>query len=242
MTLPHLDEQWDRALAIVAHPDDMEYGSASAVARWTAQGKEIAYLLVSKGEAGIQTMDPVEVGPLRVDEQIASCAVVGVSDVQFLDYPDGLITESVALRADLARSIRANRPEVILSINHRDDWGPGSWNHPDHRAVGRSILDAVRDAGNPWLFQGVGGEDGSGGEAWNGVRFVAFGGSVAPTHGVDIGETLDAGIASLECHRVYLDHLEGPMRDVPTFLSAAAEAAGTKLGVDEAVLFEVIGF
>src|SRR5688500_15524464 len=77
--LEPLPEDWERALAVVAHPDDMEYGAASAVARWTAQGKQIAYVLVTDGEAGIQTMDPTEAGPLRRDEQRASCAAVGVS-------------------------------------------------------------------------------------------------------------------------------------------------------------------
>lgn len=67
--LETLDETWDRALAIVAHPDDMEYGAASAVARWTSQGKEVAYVMVTDGEAGISDMAPDEVGPLRREEQ-----------------------------------------------------------------------------------------------------------------------------------------------------------------------------
>ena len=86
-------------VAVVAHPDDMEYGAAAAVARWTQQGKHIAYVLVSDGEAGISTMPPSEVGPLRRDEQLASCRVVGVDDVEFLGWPDGSIVEGLALRA-----------------------------------------------------------------------------------------------------------------------------------------------
>ena len=145
-------EDWNRALAVVAHPDDMEYGAAAAVARWTGQGKHIAYVLVSDGEAGISTMPPDEVGPLRRAEQIASCRVVGVDDVEFLGWPDGSIVEGLELRGDLAAAIRRHRPEVVLSINFRDSWGGPSWNHADHRAVGRSLLDAARDAANPWVF------------------------------------------------------------------------------------------
>jgi len=106
-------EDWDRALAVVAHPDDMEYGAAAAVARWTDQGKHIAYVLVSDGEAGISTMPPDEAGPLRRAEQIASCRVVGVDDVEFLVWPDGSIVEGLALRGDLAAAIRRHRPEVV---------------------------------------------------------------------------------------------------------------------------------
>lgn len=66
-------------LAVVAHPDDREYGAAAAVARWTEQGKRITYVLVTDGEAGISTMDPAQVGPARRAEQVAACRAVGVA-------------------------------------------------------------------------------------------------------------------------------------------------------------------
>jgi LmbE family N-acetylglucosaminyl deacetylase len=89
--LTPLDENWERALAVVAHPDDLEYGAASAVARWTSQGKDIGYLLATRGEAGIGTMPPAEVGPLREQEERTSAGLVGVQDVEFLGYTDGVI-------------------------------------------------------------------------------------------------------------------------------------------------------
>jgi LmbE family N-acetylglucosaminyl deacetylase len=226
-------EDWERGLAVVAHPDDMEYGAAAAVARWTAQGKHIAYALVSDGEAGISTMAPSEVGPLRRDEQIASCRVVGVTDVEFLGWPDGGIVEGLALRADLATAIRRHRPDVVLSINFRESWGGPSWNHADHRAVGRALLDAVRDAGNPWLFQDRG-------PAWDGVQFVAFSGSPQPTHAVETTDTFTLGVQSLEAHRVYLDHLAGDMASPSEFLAGAARATGEQVGVEFAASFEII--
>lgn len=227
-------EDWERGLAVVAHPDDMEYGAAAAVARWTGQGKRIAYVLVSDGEAGIQSMAPAEVGPVRQAEQRASCDLVGVADVEFLGYPDGLITESIELRADLAAAVRRHRPEVVLSINFRDSWGGPSWNHADHRAVGRALLDAVRDAGNPWVFTDRG-------PAWDGARFVAFSGSPQPTHGVDTTDTFELGVRSLEAHRVYLDNLGGEMAEPGAFLRGAAESAGQALGVPLAAAFELVG-
>ena len=233
MSLEPFPEDWERGLAVVAHPDDMEYGAAAAVARWTAQGKQFAYVLVSDGEAGIASMDPAGAGPIRRREQEASCAVVGVDDVTFLGWPDGTIVEGLALRADLAEEIRRHRPEVVVSINFRDSWGPSSWNHADHRAVGRSLLDAVRDAGNPWVFSDRG-------EAWDGVRFVAFSGSPQATHAVDTTATFDLGVRSLAAHRAYLENLGGDMSSPDGFLRAAAEAAGAEFGVDLAATFEVV--
>jgi LmbE family N-acetylglucosaminyl deacetylase len=232
--LEHLPEDWDRALAVVAHPDDMEYGAAAAVGRWTAQGKWVGYVLVTDGEAGIETMDPAEAGPLRRVEQVASCEVVGVTDVEFLGLPDGTLVEDLALRADLAAAVRRHRPDVVLSINFRDSWGGPSWNHADHRAVGRALLDAVRDAGNPWVFPDRG-------EPWGGVRWVAFSGSPQPTHGVDVTDTFDLGVRSLECHAVYLDALGGDMANPEAFLRRGAEAAGEQLDVALAASFEVVG-
>ena len=231
--LEPLPEDWDRGLAVVAHPDDMEYGAASAVARWTAQGKQISYVLVTDGEAGISSMPPEEVGPLRRREQEDSCAAVGVEDIEFLGRPDGLVVADLELRADLAAAIRRHRPEVVLSINFRDSWGGPSWNHVDHRAVGVALLDAVRDAANRWLFRDRG-------VPWDGVRLVAFNGSPAATHAVDVTDTIDAGIASLACHRTYLENLGGDMDDPDTFLRRSVEATGPRLGVPLAVAFEVL--
>ena len=198
MRLEPLPEDWERGLAVVAHPDDMEYGAAAAVARWTQQGKRFAYVLVSDGEAGISSMDPAVVGPIRRREQEASCAVVGVDDVTFLGWADGTIVEGLELRADLAAEIRRHRPQVVVSINFRESWGPSSWNHADHRAVGRALLDAARDAANPWLFADRG-------DPWDGVRFVAFNASPEPTHAVDTTSTFDLGVRSLSEHRTYLE-------------------------------------
>lgn len=236
-TLEHFPEDWSRALVVVAHPDDMEYGGASAVARWTAQGKDVRYLLVTKGEAGIATMAPHEVAPLRMDEQVRSCAVVGVTEVEFLDHPDGLVQAAPQLRRDLASAIRRHRPEVVLSINFRENFGEPGWNHVDHREVGVALLDAARDAANPWMFTDLADV---GLESWHGVRFVAFGGSPLATHGVDVTEHLERGIESLRCHDVYLSHIEGPMADADTFLRQLAGAAGQALGVEAATSFEII--
>ena len=98
-----MSEDWERAVAIVAHPDDLEYGAASAVARWTSQGKTVSYVLATSGEAGIAGLAPERTKPLREQEQRRSAAVVGVDHVEFLSHADGEVEYGLPLRRDLAR-------------------------------------------------------------------------------------------------------------------------------------------
>jgi LmbE family N-acetylglucosaminyl deacetylase len=233
--LEPLDESWERALAVVAHPDDLEYGAASAIARWTSQGKEIIYLLITRGQAGIDGMAPEEAGPLRAEEERNSARVVGVDTVEFLDYVDGVVEYGLPLRRDIARAIRRYRPELILTANYKLTWGGHYLNMADHRHVGLAVLDAARDAGNRWIFPELLAE---GLEPWNGAHLVCFSGSPDPTHAVDVTDYLEQGIASLEEHRVYLQGLGGDM-DVRSFLSKGAEQIGLRLGVKYAVCFEL---
>ncbi len=234
MVFPWVPEDWSTALAVVAHPDDLEYGAASAIARWTSQGKRVVYCLVTSGEAGIDTIPPAECGRLREAEQRASAAEVGVAEVEFLGFADGLLEPSLALRQALAAAIRRHRPEVVISIHYGDRW-PGGLNHADHRATGIALLDAARDAANRWLFPDAG-------PPWAGVRLALFGGSPNATHAVDVTDHLAAGIRSLEAHRTYLDALPAGTlgTDPASFLGGMAAAVGKPLGVDAAVSFELI--
>jgi len=211
-----MPEDWTRALAVVAHPDDLEYGAAGAIARWTDGGRTVTYLLVTRGEAGIDSLPPAECGPLRQAEQIAAAAVVGVDVVEFLDHPDGLLEHGIALRRDIAAAIRRHRPELVVTNNFRETWPGGALNMADHRAVGAATVDAVRDAANRWLFPEAG-------EPWGGVRWVALAASPESGHAVDIGDVFDRSVASLAAHRAYLDALGGHMADPEPFLRRMAE-------------------
>jgi LmbE family N-acetylglucosaminyl deacetylase len=226
-------EDWSRALCVVAHPDDLEYGMASAIAKWTTAGKDVAYLLVTRGEAGIDGMPPEETARVRDAEERASARVVGVTSVEFLEgYSDGLIEYGLPLRRDLAAAIRRHRPDVVLSINFRETWGGRSFNMADHRHVGWALLDAARDAANRWVFTDAG-------ERWDGVRIAAFSSSPASTHYVDVGAHVDDGVASLREHRAYIEGLGQADFDPDAFLRSTARATGEQVGVEHAVPFEV---
>ena len=240
--LPALPETWDRCLAVAAHPDDIEYGTASAVARWTAAGKQITYLLATRGEAGIDGMHPDQAAPLREGEERAGARQVGVDIVDFLDYQDGVVEYGLPLRRDIARVIRRYRPEVVVTGAFSVLMVNGLTNQADHRAVGLAALDAVRDAGNRWIFPELLDE---GLEPWGGVRYVFVAGAEHPTHGVDVtGEPLQRGIASLAEHAAYTRGLGSGAFDPAPFLTWFARMSGPAIGVEEAVLFEVhaLGF
>ena len=226
-----IKEDWERAVAVVAHPDDLEYGAASAVARWTSQGKEVCYILATSGEAGITGMAPDEAGPLREEEERRSAAVVGVATVEFLGHPDGSVEYGLKLRRDLARVLRRLRPEIVVGMNFDLTWGDGgNVNHADHRAVGLATLDACRDAANEWVFPDLGGP-------WSGIKAIYINGAAIPTHYVDVTATIEAGVSSLREHRAYIQAL-GKEFDPDDFLRAIAGQAGTAAGCDLAVLFQ----
>ncbi|SFC82035.1 N-acetylglucosaminyl deacetylase, LmbE family [Streptomyces aidingensis] len=230
---------WDRALAIVAHPDDLEYGAAAAVAEWTDQGKHIGYLLVTRGEAGIDGLPPGECAAIREQEQRASAAVVGVETVEFLDHRDGVIEEGVALRRDLAAAVRRHRPDLLITINHRDTWGGRFWNTPDHRAVGRAVIDAAADAGNRWIFPEQL-RDGSL-EPWGGVRWVAVAASPEATHAQPVGDgSVERAIRSLTEHRAYLEGLGAdPAEYARDLITRGAGGAAERFDGRRCVAFEL---
>ncbi len=235
--LPALPENWDRALCVAAHPDDLEYGTAAAVARWTEQGKAVTYLLATRGEAGIDGIPPAEAAPLRAEEERAGAREVGVDTVEFLDHRDGVVEYGLPLRRDIARAIRRHRPQVVVSGAFSERMVGGMTNQADHRVVGLATLDAARDAGNRWIFPELVEE---GLEPWPGVRYVCFGGALVPTHGVEVtGGPVQRGIASLQAHALYMKGLGDAAFDPAEFLSWIAAASGAAMGVDSAVLFEV---
>ena len=201
-----MPDDWQRALVVAAHPDDIEYGLAAAVATWTAAGKEVHYLLATRGEAGMAGLPPAEAGPVREEEERRSAAVVGVSEVEFLDHRDGVLVAGPELRRDLAAAIRRHRPEMVVTGYFGATWtppgvSPAYVNSADHRALGQSVLDAVADAGNEWIFPDLPEEP------WRGVTYIAVSELLDPPHEVDVADQVEKAVASLCEHRRYLELL-----------------------------------
>jgi LmbE family N-acetylglucosaminyl deacetylase len=234
--LAPLPEDWTRALAVVAHPDDMEFGSAAAVARWTGQGKDVVYCMVTSGEAGIDGMEPEECRRVREAEEIESARIVGVPTVEFLHQPDGVLEYGVPLRREICAMVRKHRPEIVITGFFGEKWGGRMLNQADHIATGRAVLDAVRDAGNRWVFHD---QLVDGLEPWGGVRQVWAGGSDAARHGVDTTDTFDKGVESLAAHAAYIEGLGWENWDPREFLEGFGRQIGQRLGVAFGAAFEV---
>ncbi|MFP5220630.1 MAG: PIG-L deacetylase family protein [Actinomycetes bacterium] len=226
--LPPLPEDWSTALAVAAHPDDLEYGVAFAVARWTRAGKAASYLLLTRGEAGIDAMPPEEVAPLREAEQHRAAQEVGVSDVAFADQRDGHLQPDLSLRRDIARAVRRVRPDVLVASASRD-WG-GVPDQADHRALAAVLVDAVRDAGNRWVHRELAEAEGL--QPWDGVRWIALVMDADPTHAVDVTGHVDRGLAALRAHERYFAQFGGPPEQL---VRDAAAQAGAAHGVEHAI-------
>ncbi|MDN6529890.1 MAG: PIG-L family deacetylase [Brevibacterium sp.] len=228
------DDDVSRLLCIVAHPDDMEYGASAAVAKWTDQGKAVSYLLLTRGEAGIREMNPEKVVLLREGEQRRACTIVGVEDLEILDFPDGLLEPSHELRHAIAKKIRQFQPDAVMVTNWelKIAWG---LNHVDHRAAGIATIDAIRDADNPWVFTDLK-DDGL--EAWKAEKLLVNGADA--THAVVLeDEHVDRAVRSLDAHRVYLEAL--PDHPVPSdMIPGITSEAGTRAGVKHARPGEVL--
>lgn len=234
--LPALpDESFQRVLCVVAHPDDVEYGASSAVARWTDRGIEVGYLLLTRGEAGMPN-PPAETARIRLAEQWAACAQVGVEQLTVLEHPDGVLVYGLDLRRDICREIRRFQPDVVVSAGHEVEVF-GMFDQADHRAAGLATIDAVRDAGNRWVFPEQIDKDGLQPCSVRWVLMPTVAG-MGGTHGVDItGEPLRRGIASLEAHAEYLAALPGHPAPAE-FIPMLAAKAGKLIGVEHAMLFK----
>jgi LmbE family N-acetylglucosaminyl deacetylase len=148
-------EDIERVLVVTAHPDDVDFGAAGSVAVWTDAGLEVAYCVVTDGDAGgsDRTMPRDEMGKVRREEQLAAAAEVGVTDVTFLGFPDGRLTFHLELRKAITAVIRRFRPDRVVTQSPERNWARIYASHPDHLAAGEAAVCAVYpDARNPFAF------------------------------------------------------------------------------------------
>ncbi|MGK5742766.1 PIG-L deacetylase family protein [Micromonospora sp. URMC 103] len=218
-----------RALAVFAHPDDIEFDCAGTIAGWVDEGIEIAYLVTSRGESGgFDDTERAEMPRLREAEQRAAAASLGVRQVEFLDgYPDGTLAPTVPLRRDITAAIRRFRPERVLTHSPLRRWeqltGPS---HPDHLAVGEATTCAIYpDARNRFAHPDLLAD---GLEPWV-VREVWYFGGPRPDHAVDITDRFDRKIAAMRVHRTQTQHFDVETW-IRTRLTTAAENAGLPPG------------
>ena len=223
------------ALAVAAHPDDLEFSCAGTLALWAKQGTQVVFLICTSGEAGfdLPNLSREERMAIREGEQRAAAEILGVHEVVFLREPDGLLQPTLELRRKIVREIRRFQPEAVVC------WDPSLLlinesmvNHPDHRAAAQAAFEAVFPSSGllyqyeDFLAEGL--------KPWDPdlLFMVSFDGGDTFT---DIGETIDLKIAALKKHQSQLrDWDPGP------FLRRAAERQGKARGINYAESFQVI--
>jgi LmbE family N-acetylglucosaminyl deacetylase len=224
------DSEVDRTLVIAAHPDDVDFGAAGTVARWTDAGAQVSYCIVTDGAAGgsDHSITRPEMAVLRRAEQTAAAKHVGVHDILFLGYSDGRLEATLGLREDLTRVIRRLRPDRVVCPSPERNYARLPVSHPDHRAAGSAALDAVYpDARNPFAFPRLLADEGL--SAWT-VREVWISGSPTPNHYVDITEVFNRKIAALQAHASQTGHLDGLEDRIRGWARNTAQQAGLPPG------------
>ena len=216
-----------RAMIIVAHPDDIEFGCAGTAARWVTEGCEVSYVLCTSGDVGIATegMTKAEAGRIREAEQSEAARIVGVNEVIYLREPDGMLENTMELRKRLVREIRRFKPEAVIVMDPTLVWvGDGYINHPDHRAAGAAAIDAIFPAaGQPNLFEELK-EEGLRAHKVRKVYSQSWGENGKNNIYVNISDVIDLKIAALKAHKSQM----GEWDPEPMVRQWSAEAAKGK--------------
>jgi LmbE family N-acetylglucosaminyl deacetylase len=225
-----------RVLAVMAHPDDLEFSCGGAAARWADEGAEITLVLVTDGSTG--TVDTGLMGAglaaLRRDETLRAAKILGVADVIFLDYRDGYVEYSLELRRDIAREFRRARPDRLVALDPTTL--PGGWfvNHPDHRAVGQATLDITVTAGTtPGHFPELLDE---GLEPWRELKEIYVCGPGGGEHAEDITTTIDRKVEALRAHHSQV----GEWSNLDEMIRGWGQMSGKEHGMDYAELMHVV--
>ena len=193
-------------LVVVAHPDDCDFGCAGSTARWTSEGREVTYCIITDGQAGgsDRSISRVEMARIRREEQANAAAAVGVSEIAFLGYDDGRLTSTIELRRDISRVIRQRKPERVVTQSPERNYGRIFASHPDHLAAGEAALSAVYpDSRNPFAHMELLEKEGLEPHVVKEVYLMAMQqGDVV----VDITDTIERKLDALRCHASQYDN------------------------------------
>ena len=226
------DDSIKRALVVVAHPDDIDFGSAGTIAMLTSHGVDVAYCLVTSGDAGGDgsTHTKEERAAIREAEQTAAAREVGVTNITFLRWPDGQVEPTLLLRREISRVIRRHKPDLVITQSPERNWERIFASHPDHLATGEATMRAVYpDARNPHAFPELlreGFEPHTVGVVWLS--------STQPTMVVDITKSFKAKHAALTKHESQVGHRE----DLEKMLRLWARTTAKNAGLGKAHLAE----
>ena len=223
---------------IAAHPDDVDFGAGGTIATWTDAGWDVRYLVVTRGQKGVQdaAADLVEFGLTREGEQRSAAALLGVTDVTFLDYMDSEVVDTPALRRDIAREFRRHRPQRLLTMDPQLLPTDMFVNHPDHRVVATVALDTTVTGGTTAaIFPELATEEGL--PPWRELEETWLMGPAGGPVVVDVTHTIDRKMAALREH-----HSQTGDWDFESFLRQRLAERGKPHGFAYAESFRVITY
>jgi len=142
-------------LIILAHPDDPEFFCGATIAKWVREGHSVNYCLFTKGEKGINDNYQISnnIIAIREQEQKLAADILGVKKIQYLSYVDGMLVPNLMARKNIVRVIRAQKPKIVVTCDPTNYYINDNYlNHPDHRAAGQIVVDAVFPASQNKLF------------------------------------------------------------------------------------------
>ena len=194
--LPELGAEGPLTLmAIMAHPDDIDFGSAGSIAKWCSEGWTVYYVLATSGDKGTHdaAISRQELAAMREEEQRAAARVLGVKEVFFLGYADGFLEETTELRGEIVRLLRQLKPDVVLTW----DGFRGDFNHFDHRNIGIATRDAIYPAVRDHLYYAEHAEEGLEAHRTNEMLLV---GSPEPNYFVDVSRFIEKKADAILSH------------------------------------------
>ena len=219
-----------RALAVTAHPDDVDFGAGGTVMALVKAGVQVTFCICTDGDAGgfDDSTDRSEIPAIRRAEQTSAAAVYGVTDVQFLGYQDGYLVPNHDLQRDIVRVMRQVQPHLVITQSPERNWDRLPSSHPDHMAAGdataRALYPAVR---NPYAFPELRTDEGL--EAWT-VNWLWLQGHVEPNHWIDTTEFFSRKVKALEAHASQTSHMEDLAGMLRSWGEMQAQAAGFESG------------
>ena len=192
-----MDEAPGVVLAVYAHPDDADVGCGGTLARWAKAGSAVHLVVCTDGGKGTTdaAVVPDQLAAERAGELEASSALIGLSSVENLGYPDGELADTEGLRRTLVERVRALRPDVVCGHDPSAlFFGQDYVNHRDHRIAGAALLDSVAPASAlPHYFPDAGPP--------HQVSTVLLSGTLEPDEWIDVTDTIETKAAAVECHR-----------------------------------------
>jgi len=219
-----------KVMAIVAHPDDAEFACGGTVAKWAAEGSEIRYLVCTSGNKGSKDrrMTPHRLAEIREREQRSAARLLGVKEVTFLRHNDGELEANLAARAEMAMLIRHFQPQVVIT---HDPWRLYQV-HPDHRATGLTVIDAIVAARDHLFFPEL---MAIGLRAHVTSQILLFS-TDHPDFFVDIRDTMELKLRALARHKSQV----GRIPDWRERVRKWAESSGEKAGLPMAEAYKRI--